>query len=300
MRKLPMLLIAGALLGTLAPLPVAFGEDAKTFEFRGGISWPEVGPSATTQPANDPILDRIETLLDGKQALAGKKQAVYWFKTHGKNAPLRDRALFLLGQANFRVGDRVQAFYNFDELLDLYPESRFFYPALQRQYDIADAFLNGYKRKTLFFFAFGAEDEGVEMLYRIQQRSPGSPLAEKALLRTADYYYREAEFDLASDAYAVFARAYPRSPEVPRVRLRQAFANYAQFRGLKFDVTPIIDAREQLLAIQQQYPALAAEENLQPVIERIDATFARKIFVTGDFYERTHEPRPPRINTSSC
>ena len=129
------------------------------------------------------------------------------------------------------------------------------------------------------------------MLYRIQQRSPGSPLAEKALLRTADYYYREAEFDLASDAYAVFARAYPRSPEVPRVRLRQAFANYAQFRGLKFDVTPIIDAREQLLAIQQQYPALAAEENLQPVIERIDATFARKIFVTGDFYERTHEPR---------
>jgi len=32
-----------------------------------------------------------------------------------------------------------------------------------------------------------------------------------------------------------------------RVRLRQAYSMYAQFRGPKFDATPAIDAREQLL-----------------------------------------------------
>ena len=138
---------------------------------------------------------------------------------------------------------------------------------------------------------FGAEDEAVEMLYRIQQRSPGSPLAEKALLRTGDFYYKTSEFDLAGDVYAAFVKSYPRSPEVPRVRLRQAFSYYAQFRGLKFDATPIIDAREQLASILAQYPKLAEEENLAPVIERIDETFARKIFQTGEFYLRTHEPK---------
>ena len=199
--------------------------------------------------------------------------------------------MYLLGQANIAYGDRIQAFYDFDELLDLYPDSKLFNPALQRQYEIADAYLNGYKLRFLGVPMFSAEDEAIEMLYRIQQRSPGSPLAEKALLRTGDYYYRSSQFDLAGDVYAVFVHSYPRGPEVPRVRLRQAFSYYAQFRGLKFDATPMIDAREQLVTIMNEYPKLAEEENLAPVIARIDTTFARKIYLTGDFYVRTHEPK---------
>ena len=173
----------------------------------------------------------------------------------------------------------------------MYPDSKLFNRALSRQYDIADDFLKGYKRRFLGLPLFGAEDEGVEMLYHIQQRSPGSPLAEKALLRTGDFYYKTSEFDLAGDVYASFVRSYPRSPEVPRIKLRQAFSNYAQFRGLKFDATPIIDAREQLAAILTQYPKLAEEENIAPVIERIDETFARKMYLTAEFYIRTHEPK---------
>ena len=54
-----------------------------------------------------------------------------------------------------------------------------------------------------------AEDEAVEMLFRIQQRSPGSPLAERSLLRTADYYYANADYDLAHDAYEFYVQAVP-------------------------------------------------------------------------------------------
>src|SRR5205085_3998781 len=134
---------------------------------------------------------------------------------------------------------------------------------------------------------FEAQEEGVEMMYRIQQRSPGSPLAEKALLRTADYYYASADYDLAEDAYGAYVKSYPRSPFVPRVKLRQAYSNLAQFRGLRFDATPVVDAKTQLEAIVQQYPDLAAEENIPSILERIDTTFARKLEVTADFYKRT-------------
>jgi outer membrane protein assembly factor BamD (BamD/ComL family) len=75
------------------------------------------------------------------------------------------------------------------------------------------------------------------------------------------------------------------------VKLRQAFANYAQFRGLRFDATPLVDARAQLNEIVAQYPELAQEEGLPAVLERIDRTFAEKLYVTADFYRRTHEPR---------
>jgi outer membrane assembly lipoprotein YfiO len=249
----------------------------------------------TTQPMTDETLDRAELLLAQGHAGQAKHLLVQWARNN-KSHPLRDRAIFLLSQAEYELDDRIRSFYFCDELMEEYPESPLFYNALQRQYDIADAFLNGYKRVFLGLRILDTTDEATEMMYRIQQRSPGSPLAEKALLRTADYYYADSQYDLAADAYGTYVRSYPRSPKVPRARLRQAFSNYAQFRGLRFDATPLVDARAELLSIAAEYPDLAKEENLLPIVDRIDDTFARKIYVTADFYRRTSEPRAAVYN----
>lgn len=280
------LLAAGALI-FLASLPTARAAGPQTWVLRDG-RWEQVA-APTSAPISDPTLDRVESLIQTRQYLAAKKLAIFWLRAN-KQSPLRDRGLFLLGQANYFKGDKLQAFYDFDELLDNYASSPLFSTALLREYEIAEAWLKGERRKFLALPIIDMEDEGVEILYRIQQRSPGSPLAEKCLLRTGDYYYLKSQFDLASDVYTVFAKSYPRSPEIPHVKLRQAFSNLAQFRGIRFDATPLIDAREQLLNIEQQYPAMAAEENLNPVVQRINIAFARKILVTGEYYERTHVP----------
>ena len=208
-----------------------------------------------------------------------------------RDAPDRDRALFLLAEAYYPYGDRTRAFYHLDELMDTYGESRLFYPALEKQYQIADAYLRGYKNRLFGMPILGAEEDGVEMLFRIQERSPGSPLAERALLRTADYYYDKAIYDLAADAYGFYARRYPRSPLTERVLLRRAYASLAQFRGLNYDATPLVDAKAQLEAYRGVHPESAERENVAAVIERINATLAAKLYDTAAFYIRTHEPR---------
>lgn len=244
-------------------------------------------PAPATQPIEDPLLDRVEALLAARRVETAQEILLPWLKQHPK-APDRDRALFLMADVYFQLGDPVRSFYQLDELLDNYPDSRFFFPALDKQYAIADTFLRGYKLKFLGLRILGAEDEAIEMLYRIQERSPGSALAERALLRTADYYYRTSQFDLAYDAYGAFARIYPRSSEIARVKLRQAFSSLAQFRGIKFDATPLIDARSQFQSIVTNYPALAGEENIQDIIDRINSTLTAKILWSADFYQRTH------------
>ena len=270
------------------PMYLTANIEPQVLELRQGKF--EAVKAPTTLPTSDPMLSQAEQLINSGQVKRGKAMALQWVKQN-QTSPIRDRGLYLLAQANFRLGDREQAYYEYDELLDLYPESNLFMPALERQYEIADAYMNGYKERLLWMSILPKEDDGVEMLYRIQQRSPGSPLAEKSLLRTGNFFYTSGDFDLAGDVYEVYVKSYPRSPEVPRVKLRQAFANYAQFRGLKFDATPIIDAREQLGAIVSRYPKLAQEENIGPVIERIDEAFARKLFHTGEFYIRTNEAK---------
>jgi outer membrane assembly lipoprotein YfiO len=272
-------------IGLIATLARA---DVPSWELKTGGGW-HLTTAPATQPIHDETLDRAEQMMQHGQVGPSKKIVVNWIKNHN-GSPIRDRGVYLLGECNYLMGNRTLAFYNFDELLDQYPDSRYFYPALQRQYDIADAYLRGYKNRFLGLPILGAEIEATEMLYRIQQRSPGSPLAEKALLRVADYYYSNGDFDMASDAYAAYIRGYPRSPHIARVRLRQAFSALAQFRGTKYDATPIIDARQQLQDLSAAYPQLAEEENIPAIVVRIDKALARKLLEVGDFYRRTSKP----------
>jgi outer membrane assembly lipoprotein YfiO len=281
--------------GALAVGPSALALEPKTWDYAGSGQWPlaKVPAASTTQgqAVENPTLDRAERLLAGKQNRAddAESQIVAWVKSH-RTAPDRDRGLFLLAEAYYQQGDRIRAFYQLDELLVTYPESKFYYPALEKQYRIADDFLRGAKRKFLGLYIIPATDEAIEMLYRIQERSPGSPLAERAMLRTADYYYNTGQFDLAGDVYTAYQRAYPRSPEVPRVSLRRAFSAYAQFHGVKFDSTPLIEARAQFEDIKVRYPEMAQEENVQRFIDAINDTLARKLLTTADFYRRTRHP----------
>ena len=53
---------------------------------------------------------------------------------------------------------------------------------------------------------------------------------------------------------------------------------------------PLLDARSQFLEVIEKYPDLAAQENVKDRVDRIDSTLADKLYVTGDFYTRTHKP----------
>ncbi len=247
--------------------------------------------TATSAPTDEPTLNRIEQLIDARRYRQAEDRAIAWLLAPAnRNSSARDRALFLVARALYGFGNRIKSFYYLDELVDTYPESPLFFPALNMQYGIADAFLEGYRRRFARMPLFRADEEAIEMLYRVRNRAPGSPLAERALLRTADHYRFDGQFDFAADAYAFYARQYPRSPMTPRARLWGAYCSLAQFRGVQFDATLVIDAREQLRSIAAAYPDLAKEEDIDSILARIDGAFAKKLYTTATFYRRTNEP----------
>ncbi len=279
--------VVGVALGWTAVARGELPDAPPAAEFRDG-HWQSVQPAATPSAAvaPDSDLDHVQDLLDHKDGQAALNVGYQWVKSHGKAAPQRDRALYLIAQALYLTDDWIKAYYYLDELLDEYPSSPLFGPAVEMQYHIADGFLSGHKTRILGLPIAGAEDEAIEMLYRIQQRSPGSPVAERALLRTADYYYADCDYDLAQDAYDFYAKQYPRSEHVPQAKLRAAFSALARFRGPRFDATPMLDARTKLADFAVAYPALAADENVPGILAKIDDELAVKLYLTADYYRR--------------
>ena len=274
----------------LLVLSTSASAQKRTWELSEGV-WRENGraPAPSTQRRGVPELDSADREIDQRSYDRAFHTALDWVLANPAS-PDRDRGLYTIARALYGYGNRIKSYYYCDELLDSYPESDYWAQALQLQYRIADQYLDGYKRRWLGVPMFYAKEEGIEMLYRIRNRAPGSPLAEKALLRTADHYRFDGQFDFAADAYAFYARQYPRSPMTPRARLWGAYCSLAQFRGVRFDATPVIDAREQLRSIAAAYPDLAKEEGIDSILQRIDAAFAKKLYTTATFYRRTDEP----------
>ncbi len=289
MRRLSLTLLTASLLAG----PALAQPTSRTFELTGGrfSEVPTTDPASLPKP--DPTLKRVELLLDRQDYAAARSTALRWLLDH-KNQTHYDQALYLMAQALNGQGDPIRAFYYCDQLLDAYPGSEYFRPAVELQYSMGDGLLSG---RPIGFgpFKLDGTDEGIEMMFRVQTRSPGSPLAEKALRRTADFYFADGQFDLAADAYGAHIKAYPRDPNLPDMLVRQAFSNYAQFTGVKFDPTPLVNARAQMQDILSKYPEVAKRENMASFVEAIDKTLARKLFVTADFYKRTSKPEAQRV-----
>src|SRR5262245_8062797 len=144
--------IRSCVAATLVALASAtFASAQQTVELRNG-KWqnvttrPTTSASATGALIASPELDLIESLINKEQYKVAIKRQIKWFHSH-KGSPVFDRGLFLMARALYGYGDRLKAFYYCDELMDEYPASPLFYKALNLQYQIANAYLDGYKRR---------------------------------------------------------------------------------------------------------------------------------------------------------
>jgi len=261
------------------------------YELREG-QWVAVPPPGQGTPAGELAL--IRRYLRQRQPGKALKAAKALLKRYPDD-PQREEALLLAGQAELQRGRYYQAFEWFDRLLDEFPAGRFFNRAIDREYQIAEAFLSGKKRILLGFLPLPAREEGLSILERIVEHAPGSPAAEKALLRIADDHYQHREYAEAVSTYETFLASFGDSPNAAVAMLRAAQATYASFRGVAYDITPLIDAQQRYRALSERFPVTAESAGVRQTLLEIRETRAKKLFQTGSFYGRIGRPGPQRF-----
>lgn len=248
------------------------------------------GRDQWTQPAEvDPaspqgILQQARVALasgEAKRAIALMDAWLERFPT----SPLRPEALLVRGDGKVALGDEYNALFDYEDIARRYPFSSAFVPALEREFDIAKAYAHGLKKK--FFNTFrvvSADDDAQELLIRIQERLPGSALAEKAGMELADYYFRNRDMPLAADAYDLFAKNYPRSSQVDKARLRTIYAYYSGYKGPEFDGKGLAEAASKLRELQSMQPQLAKQVGAEALLLRIYQSEAEKLLSQANWY----------------
>lgn len=256
-------------------------------EWKGG-RWVRT-PGATAGTAAGQIEQIRQYLEAGKERNAIKAAEEFLEKHSGHE--LREDAMMLAGQAEFNRGRYYQAYEWFERLLKEFPNGKLFERALDREYRVGDAFLNGSKRIVGKVFRLPATDEGVEILTRIAEHAPGSALAERALVRIPEFYYGKGKYAEAAERYDQFLEIFPKSKRAPYVMLQAARATYALYKGPRFDETPLLEALQRFTRFNELYPQAAKREKIPQVLERIRSQRAERLYAAADFYRRSSKPK---------
>ena len=239
-------------------------------------------------PAGEIALIR-QDLNQNKLAKAGNLATKFAKKY--PDSELVEEAHYLGGQADIRRGHYWQAFNRLEKLLNGSPSGRFYERGLNLEYDVAEAFLQGKKKLIWGFIPLPAQDDGLEILQRIAERFPGSGLAERSLLRVADYHFNQREWQDAADAYIRYQTLFPNRDAAGYAEFRAAQSYYNDYRGSAFDDTPLLEARQRFEAYQARRPTEASRQGVGQTLTEIELAEAKKSFEVGEFYVRTDKPK---------
>jgi len=265
----------------------AFATAQTTYRLDERDTW-----QATEQDEMTPAeaaLERARRALASGRAERAATLATQWLERH-ENHPLAAQAHLIRADALFEQQEYYQSLFDYELIARRYTGSEVFVTALEREFEIARKFASGTKRKLWGMRIASAEQEAEELLIRIQERLPGSRLAEQAGIFLADYYFSNREMSLAKEMYSIFIENHPESKHLPRARRRLIYAYLADFKGPAFDASGLYDARALLQDLRRMQPLAAEQLNARGIMTRINEMDALKRLRTAQWYLKTGDP----------
>lgn len=272
-----------------------FGAAAQTTRTLGEGGWRE-------QPAGDRgpdarLMDRARRLLADDKPGEARSLLTAWLDAEDRTTnPYQPEAFILRGDARLAESDEEDALRDYEKVVKNYPGSEQFVPALERELSVARLYLSGRHRKALWFRIESGKPLAEEIIIRINERLPGSRLAEDALIELADYYYQDRDLKMAAEAYDVFLSRFPKSDYRARALQRRAFSSIARFKGPRHDASGLIEARYQIEDFQREYPADAERLGMSDaLIARLDDSAGEQLLTVGMWYLRRGEEASARL-----
>lgn len=272
----------------LALCPIASAQ-SEEYRLDSRRSWDRV---ETVAPSPDE-----QTIAEARRALAQDKPGqAYdildeWLEANSEApSPLVPEAYLLRGDALLAMGKEFKALYDYEAVIRGYPQSDAFRVALERELEIGLDYANGLQRKVWGMRIGESEDIAVEILIRVQERLPGSALAERASIELADFYFERRDMDLAREAYDLYLVNHPGGPNRMKAMSRRIYAEVARFKGPRYDAAGLLNARVRIEDFAARFPAQAEQTGLnESLTSRIDESLAAQYLDTASWYLKSED-----------
>lgn len=281
-------------IAVLLLLVIAFPSTAPApLIYTPGVGWSYEPPGQEGAWKKDRADEQVEVarqaLEDGHYKLATKAA-----KRTVKEWPLSDytaEAQYLLGRSYENRKKDEKAFKAYQTLIEKYAKSDRYEEALQRQYEIANRFLNGQGFKLWGFIPFFADYQKTAELYGdIVKNGPYSDIAPQAQMKKGEAWEKRKNYPEAVRAYETAAdRYHDRQPVAADALFNAGLAYQKQAKRAEYDQSVANDAIKTFSDFIVLYPNDPRVEEARELIESLKSEQARGSYSIARFYEKKNK-----------
>ncbi len=274
---------------------------ARTWRLKDGEKW----ESANDTPREQYAL-KVAELKD--QLRTGEADAVEEILAEIKDKFPQyvgpDLDLFVKGELQYWKDRYAKAMKQYEKLLKDYPGSEYAPVVLDREFDLAKAYLDGRKKKVLGFLKISGYAEGIELMERISDRAgldePNS-VGLKAAIAVAEHYETREQYLEGYLKWSEVASYWETGPVGKKALLRMAEDNLLAYNQPPVKRRPLLDSSKLVTAKTyfEKYALLYPKEvkplKIDEKLKQIDELMALKQFTIGKYYRRVGKTSAARL-----
>ncbi|MFA7652654.1 MAG: outer membrane protein assembly factor BamD [Candidatus Omnitrophota bacterium] len=203
-------------------------------------------------------------------------------------------AQYYLGLIEEKLDNLYEAYLAYQKVIDKYPFSERIKEIIEKEYNIAEKFIAGYKRKVLGI-TLPVDNPAIEILAKVVENSTYGPLAPKAeyklglLLKGLQRYYE------AEDAFNKIITNYPDSEWVEPAKFQIASCRAAVSRGPDYDQGAMQEAKQKFEEFVKEHPDAVLSKEAEENIGKLQEKEAAASYNIAVFYEKQKAYQAARI-----
>ncbi|MFA5149352.1 MAG: outer membrane protein assembly factor BamD [Candidatus Omnitrophota bacterium] len=203
-------------------------------------------------------------------------------------------AQYYLGLIEEKLDNLYEAYLAYQKVIDKYPFSERIKEIIEKEYNIAEKFIAGYKRKVLGI-TLPVDNPAIEILAKVVENSTYGPLAPKAeyklglLLKSLQRYYE------AEDAFNKIITNYPDSEWVEPAKFQIASCRAAVSRGPDYDQGAMQEAKQKFEEFVKEHPDAVLSKEAEENIGKLQEKEAAASYNIAVFYEKQKAYQAARI-----
>jgi outer membrane protein assembly factor BamD len=243
-----------------------------------------VNPKTVAKESPKAQFDYALSFYNDKKMEDALREFKKLFKAYPKSFEASE-SQYYLGLIEEERGNLYEAYQAYQKLIDKYPFSERIKEVIEKQYNIADEFMGGYKRKA-FGVTLPVENPAVEIYAKVIENSTYGPIAPKAqyklglVLKGLQRYYE------AEEAFNKVISNYPDSEWVEPAKFQIASCRAAMSRSPDYDQGAAGEAKQKFEDFVRDHPDAVLSQEAETNIARLNEKEAQASFNTASFYEK--------------
>ncbi|MFC1674636.1 tetratricopeptide repeat protein [Candidatus Omnitrophota bacterium] len=243
-----------------------------------------VNPKHAPRSSPSEQFDYAKGLYEGKDYKEARVEFIRLMQKYPKSFEASE-SQYYLGLIEEAQGRLYEAYLAYQKVIDKYPFSERIQEIIEREYEIAESFIEGKKRRALGI-NLPVENPAIEILSRVIENSTYGSLAPKAQYKLGLVLKSLLRYYEAEEAFEKVVSNYPDSEWVGAAKFQIASCRAAVSRGPDYDQEAVREAKKQFEEFVIEHPDAQLSDKALENIGQLEDKEAQSSYEIGRFYEK--------------